>query len=407
MTLPHTLATPHGGPLVQRCLDDDAVRVEALAASQQLTSVTLDATAEADLELLGSGGYSPLTGFMGHSDFETVLTDMRLASGLPWTIPIVLGARQDVAAGLRAGQQLALRRSDGQVCGVLTLEQVYPHDPVSHAEAVFGTSSPDHPGVQRVLQLGDVLLGGPVTVLDPPPPAGNHQYRLTPRQLRAEFARRGWNTVVAFQTRNPIHRAHEYLMKCALESTDGLLLHPIVGQTKADDLSADVRVRSYEVLLQRYFDPGRAMMALFPAAMRYAGPREAVFHAIVRKNHGCTHFIIGRDHAGARAPDGTPYYGPLEAQQLFSRFSAEEIGIHLFCYDNAFYCRQCQAVVTAKTAPPMPDSRFQLSGTAVRDLLRSGQRPPPEITRPEVADVLIEALADEQQAATAARARGL
>ena len=219
---------------------------------------------------------------------------------------------------------------------------------------------------------------------------------MSPPQLRAEFERRGWKTIAAFQTRNPIRRAHEYLMKCALESTDGLLLHPIVGYTKVDDLPAATRVKSYEVLLRNYFNPNRTMMSLFPAAMRYAGPREAVFHAIVRKNYGCTHFTVGRDHAGVRRADGTPYYNPFEAQEIFNNFSKEEIGIHLFFYENAFYCRRCEAIVTEKTAPLNPELQFQLSGTKVRELLRAGIRPPKEITRPEVADVLIESLRDDE-----------
>ncbi len=402
-----TQIQPHGGLLVKRSVEENSSRRHLRERCPGLSSITVDTTAEADLELLGNGGYSPLTGFMGQADFDSVLDHMRLASGLPWPIPVVVGVSAEAAAGLSAGQLVALRNGDGRVLGTMQVEEWFPHDAAAHARAVYGTDSPDHPGVGRVLGLGEMLVSGPVEVLGAEDADDHQQYRLTPRQVRAEFARRGWSTAVAFQTRNPIHRAHEYLMKCALESTDGLLLHPIVGQTKADDLSADIRIRSYEVLLERYFSPHSAMMSLFPAAMRYAGPREAVFHAIVRKNYGCTHFIVGRDHAGARSPDGQPYYDPLAAQEIFSRFAPGELGIELFLYDNAFYCRQCEAIVTEKTAPASTENRFSLSGTAVRALLRSGQRPPPEITRPEVADVLIEALADQKAREEAALGRFL
>jgi sulfate adenylyltransferase len=378
-----------------------------MARASESPSIVLDQTASADLEMLGNGALSPLSGFMGEEDFRSVVEVMRLSNGLPWTIPIVLGTDRVAAEGLTEGKTVALREETGQVIGILDLTEIYPHDVRTHASAVFGTDEEFHPGVVRVLRLGDVLLAGQVTTL---PVRSGQDFRahcLSPPQVRAEFERRGWKTVVAFQTRNPIHRAHEYLMKCALESTDGLLLHPLVGHTKVDDLPAATRIKSYEVLLRKYFNPSRTMMSLFPAAMRYAGPREAVFHAIVRKNYGCTHFIVGRDHAGVMRPDGTPYYGPFEAQGIFDDFSEEEIGIRPFFYDHAFYCKRCEAIVTEKTAPLDPDSRFGLSGTKVRELLRSGLRPPPEITRPEVSDVLIEALRDEQREREVAQGKGI
>jgi ATP sulfurylase len=401
------LVKPHGGQLVQRWATDLASTNDILARSQTLPTVTLDQTAVADLELLGNGALSPLTGFMGQQDYKAVLEGMRLADGLVWTIPIVLGTDSNTARDFSLDQQIALRQPDGKLIALMQLEEIYPHDPAEHARAVFGTDQGHHPGVARVLRLGDLRLGGAVTVLPSAPPGAFDDYWLSPRQVRAEFSRRGWKTVVAFQTRNPIHRAHEYLMKCALESTDGLLLHPIVGHTKADDLPADIRLKSYEILLDRYFNPDCVMMSVLPAAMRYAGPREAVFHAIIRKNYGCTHFIVGRDHAGAQKPDGTSFYGTFEAHEIFNRFAPNEIGIDLFFYDHAFYCRQCEAIVSAKTAPPEPELRFQLSGTKVRELLRAGIRPPPEITRPEVADVLIQALKDKQREAEAARGGGI
>jgi sulfate adenylyltransferase len=388
-------------------MHDQAIRERLLAWAEELPSLALDASAAADLDMIGNGALSPVTGFMGSADFNAVIRDMRLSNGLPWTIPIVLGADRKAVSGLSEGQAIALRQPDGYVLGLLELAEIFSHDAETHARAVFGTDDIRHPGVEHVRALGDVLVAGPVTVIQESTRKKYDPYEFTPRQLRAEFAKRGWKTVVAFQTRNPIHRAHEYLMKCAAESTDGLLLHPLIGQTKGDDLSADVRLKSYQTLLQNYFNPQRTLMAVFPAAMRYAGPREAVFHAIVRKNYGCTHFIVGRDHAGANRPDGTPYYGSMEAQEIFARFTRQEIGIQIFFYDNAFYCRRCDAIVTEKTAPDAPESRFMLSGTRVRELLRSGVRPPPEITRPEVADILMQALRDEEMERKAAKGRDI
>jgi sulfate adenylyltransferase len=391
-----TLGEPHGGRLIERDVQDDLVRADLLARAEGFPSIVLDGTATADMEMLGSGALSPLSGFMGQRDFVSVLENMRRDNGLPWTSPIELGTDRDTAKGLTEGKTVTLRHREGDILGLLDIEQIYPHDVSSHVRKVFGTDERCHPGAQRVYGLGEVLLSGSVTVLRRLVHKEFETYYLPPRQLRRRFEQRGWKTVVAFQTRNPIHRAHEYLMKCALESADGLLLHPLVGQTKSDDLPAAIRIRSYEVLLRNYFNPDRTMMALFPAAMRYAGPREAVFHAIVRKNYGCTHFIVGRDHAGVNRPDGTPYYGSLDAQAIFDNFTEEEIGIRLFLYDAAFYCRRCEAIVSEKTAPAAQETRFSLSGTKVRELLRSGQRPPPEIIRPEVADVLIQALRDER-----------
>lgn len=400
MSMPNT---PHGGRLIEGIVPDEGERIELLAQAEKWPSIVLDPTAQADFEMLSDGGLSPLAGFMGQEDFRSVLKEMRLENGLPWTIPIVLGADRETAAVLPKWGKLALRMTDGQIIGFVDVAEIFPHDAATHARSVFGTADENHPGAKRVHAMGEFLIAGNVTRLRPKAKGDYGSYDYTPRQLREVFRERGWKTVVAFQTRNPIHRAHEYLMKCALESTDGLLLHPLVGHTKEDDLPTDIRIKSYEVLLQNYFNPERTFMALFPAAMRYAGPREAVFHAIVRKNYGCTHFIVGRDHAGVSKPDGSPYYGPYDAQEIFERFSEEEIGIHLFFYDNAFYCRRCEAIVTEKSAPVLPEQRFVLSGTKVRDLLRAGLRPPSEITRPEIADVLINALKERQREQEATR----
>ncbi|MFH2007532.1 MAG: sulfate adenylyltransferase [bacterium] len=400
------LIEPHGGRLVDRVVPPDQ-RTELRETARELPQVALDAVAESDLALLASGACSPLTGFLGRADFAAVQVDLRLASGLPWPLPIVLGCTPSEAEALGGAERVALRRANGSLAGVLELEELYPHDAEAHARAVYGTADPHHPGVAWVQRLGDRLLAGPVSYLPPdsPPPFAENHY--PPRELRAELTRRGWQQVVAFQTRNPIHRAHEYLMKCAAESVDGLLLHPLVGPTRSEDLSAEVRMRSYEVLLANYFNPERSLLAVFPAAMRYAGPREALFHALVRQNYGCTHFIVGRDHAGASDAEGRPYYEPLAAQEIFARFAPGEIRIQPLPYEHAFFCRRCDAVVTGKTAPANPETRYHLSGTKVRELLRAGLRPPPEIMRPEVADVLMASLRDAELEREASLGRGL
>ncbi len=402
-----TTNTPLGGVLVERTVADESLRSDLLTQARESSSIVLDEAALSDMTMLGNGALSPLSGFMGQADFQGVTESMRLAGGLPWTIPIVLGTDRQTAENFKEGQTIALQEPGGHLRGLLKISEIFPHDVKLHAEAVFGTRDETHPGVARVMRLGDMLLGGDVQVLNPPSTVEFSDFQFSPRQLRKEIEARDWKTVVAFQTRNPLHRAHEYLMKCALESTDGLVLHPLVGQTKSDDLSAEVRMKSYQVLLQNYFNPSHTMLAVLPAAMRYAGPREAVFHAILRKNYGCTHFIVGRDHAGVSRPDGTSYYGSFDAHKIFDNFQAGEIGINLLRYDHSFYCRHCAAIVTEKTAPTNNPERFTLSGTYIRELLRSGQRPPPEIMRPEVADILIQALADEQRVSEITLGRGI
>lgn len=381
------LIAPHGGRLVNRLSvvgDEAAARRErALAASR----VHLSEVALSDLELIATGVVSPLEGFMTREVYRAVVETMHLPNGLPWTIPITLPASPEVASRLRIGDDVALADSQGRVVGLLELADIFAYDREEEARKVYGTLDAAHPGVARLLAQESVYLGGPVWMIAPPQPAFP-AIALTPAQTRAEFVARGWRQIVAFQTRNPIHRAHEYLQKCALEVVDGLLLHPLVGETKSDDVPAAVRVASYQAVLERYYPAERVLLAAFPAAMRYAGPREAVFHALCRKNYGCTHFIVGRDHAGVGS-----YYGTYDAQRIFREFDPALIGITPLMFEHAFYCRECGQIVTAKTCPHGAGSWLHLSGTQVRAKLAAGEMLPPEFTRPEVSAILMQAMA--------------
>ena len=350
-----------------------------------LPSIELDSRHLADLELLANGGFSPLTGFMGEADYHSVVENMTLTSGLPWSMPVTLSVPESRAAEFSPGMRAALRDPDGFPLGVIDIEVAYRRDKTRLAERVYGTTDEAHPGVAAVYASGDLVLGGPVKALRLPDHGNFPDHRLTPAQTRAAFAERGWRTVVGFQTRNPIHRAHEYLIKVALEGVDGALIHPLVGDTKDDDIPADVRMACYEVLLDRYFPEDRVQLSVLPAAMRYAGPREAIFHAIMRKNYGCTHFIVGRDHAGVGN-----YYGTYDAQRIFDDIDLDALGIQPLFFEHAFWCLRSGAMATTKTSPATPEERLFLSGTKVREMLANGEDLPVEFTRPEVAAVLME-----------------
>ncbi len=390
-----SLIAPHGGTLVDREARG-AERESLLRASVALPSVTINARAEADLELIATGALSPLEGFLGEADYLSVRDNLRLANGLVWSIPITLSATAEERTKLNVGKDVALRTRDGKLVAVLHLAEIYTYDKQREAEAVYGTSEDKHPGVQVLYSQGEYLLGGKVTVLNHPNGHEFKEYRHTPAQTRALFAEKKWTRIVAFQTRNPVHRAHEYIQKCAMETVDGLLLHPIVGETKADDIPATVRLGAYEAILQNYYPLDRTVLAVLPAAMRYAGPREAIFHATIRKNHGCSHFIVGRDHAGVGN-----YYGTYDAQKIFGKFTPEEIGITPMFFDNTFYCRKCDGMASLKTCPHDQSHHVSLSGTKVREMLTSGEIPPIEFTRPEVAQVLIEGFRETAASAKA------
>jgi sulfate adenylyltransferase len=384
----HYGSVPHGGTLVDLFVGGrEAAQLREEAVT--LYSLELNARELSDVEMLAIGGYSPLSGFMTRADYESVIHSMRLESGLPWTVPITLSLRPEQVDHIHLLQRVALSYA-GLPFAILDVQDVHARDRGLEAELVYRTRDEAHPGVAALTSEGETIIGGPVTVFGDLPPRSFPGYRLAPADTRRVFAERRWKTIVGFQTRNPVHRAHEYLQKVAMEIVDGLLLHPLVGETKSDDVPADIRMRSYEALLASYYPHDRVLLAVNPAAMRYGGPREAIFHALIRKNFGCTHFIVGRDHAGVGN-----YYGPYDAQHIFSEFAPDELGIQPLFFENSFFCRICGNMATEKTCPHPPDHRLTLSGTQVRAMLRAGQLPPPEFSRPEVARILAEAMREQ------------
>ncbi len=375
-------AEPHGGTLVNLLVSAEAAG-EWRARQKSLATLAIDGRTLADIEMLAIGGFSPLKGFMTKADYDGVIDHMHLANGLVWTIPVTLAASRTDAERFKEGQPIGLL--DGtKLIAVLHLEEKFEADRSREALGVYRTEDKAHPGVAALYAKGEILLGGSLEVLEIPAHNDFLSYRLTPAQTRQAMDERGWKRVVGFQTRNPIHRAHEYLTKSALEIVDGLLLHPLVGATKSDDIPANVRMKCYEVLMENYYPKNRVVLAVNPANMNYAGPREAVFHALIRKNFGCTHFIVGRDHAGVGN-----YYGPYDAQKIFDEFKPGEVGITPLFYENSFYCKTCEGMASQKTCPHTDAERVILSGTKVRELLSQKQLPPMEFSRPEVAKILM------------------
>jgi sulfate adenylyltransferase len=365
------------------------VREAVQERAEGMVKVPLGKMALSDLEMIATGAFSPLTGFMTKSDYDRCVQEMRLASGLVWSVPVTLAVGETLAAEVEEGQEVALCEGD-RTLAVMEVAEKFAYDQETkerEAREVYRTTEAAHPGVARVYRQGDVLLGGDVWLVDWPTAAKTDfpKLRHTPAETRRMFARRGWRSVVGFQTRNPIHRAHEYIQKTALEIVDGLFLHPLVGETKKDDIPADVRIASYQTILRDYYPADRVLLGVFPAAMRYAGPREAIFHAIARQNYGCTHFIVGRDHAGVG-----DYYGTYDAQNIFDQFAPGEIDITPFKFEHAFFCKRCGVVVSSKTCPHDREDWVFLSGTQVREMLDRGEMLPEEFTRPEVAKVLLE-----------------
>ena len=378
------LIAPHGGSLVDRTAKESESSFLADKA-KGLPKQQLNIRGLADLEMIAVGAFSPITGFLTQDDYKSVVKDMHLSGGQPWSLPITLSATKDDARSFE-GKQIALTDEEGNALAVMDVQQVYDYDKQEEARLVYRTDEDKHPGVAAVYQQSDMLIGGPITLFNRQKHIEFLQHRRDPKETRAAFEERGWKTIVGFQTRNPVHRAHEYIQKVAMETVDGLLLHPLVGATKDDDIPADVRMACYEALTENYYPANRVLLSVFPAAMRYAGPREAIFHALVRKNYGCSHFIVGRDHAGVGS-----YYGTYDAQKIFSEFQPGELGITPMFFENSFFCRTCGSMGTAKTCPHGDDAHVSLSGTAVRQMLTEGKMPPPEFSRAEVAQILIDA----------------
>jgi sulfate adenylyltransferase len=376
---------PHGGTLVD-CFIPETERATAKAQALTLPSIDLTARNLADVRCLATSIYSPLDGFVNESEYRSILDCMRLTNGLAWTIPVTLQVSEDQAVELQKDSEVGLKAPDGRIVALLQITDIYQPDQGREAELVYGTTDGAHPGVQAMREAGPVYLGGPIRVIDELPAEEFPELVMTPRQTRQAFADQGWQTVVAFQTRNPIHRAHEYLTKTALEMVDGLFINPLVGTTKGDDVPADVRVKCYQAVMEHYYPAERVILGTYPAAMRYAGPREAVLHAISRINYGCTHFIIGRDHAGVGN-----YYGSYDAQAIFDNFSKDELDINVLRFEHAFYCKKSKQMATTKTTVSGPEDRIFLSGTKVREMLSRGEMPPEEFSRPEVAKILSEA----------------
>ncbi len=377
---------PHGGTLINRIASPEK-KAEFLAQADSLPRVQLDQRATSDLVMIAIGGFSPISGFMAQKDYQGVVDEMHMANGAAWSIPVTLSVSKEVAAPLKEGSLIRLDDPDGNFVGVLELTEKYTYDKKHEAKNVYRTEEEKHPGVKVVYEQGEVNLAGPVWLLERSAHPLFPNYQIDPAASRASFREKGWNTVVGFQTRNPIHRAHEYIIKCALEIVDGLFLHPLVGATKSDDIPADVRMRCYEIMMDNYFPQDRVVLAINPSAMRYAGPREAIFHALIRRNYGCTHFIVGRDHAGVG-----DYYGTYDAQHIFDQFKPGELGITPLKFEHAFYCTLTEQMATAKTSPATKEERIHLSGTKVRAMLRKGEIPPAQFSRPKVAAELAKAM---------------
>jgi sulfate adenylyltransferase len=377
------IVPPHGGKLMTR------TGGKARSAEPNV-SITLSAWEQCDFEMISIGAMSPLEGFVGEADYNSICDNMRLSSGVVWPMPITCSVDAAKADKINVGDAVALKDDAGRLLGYLEVSEKYKQDKRKQAVKCFGTEDVAHPGVKMVMDSGDVCLAGKIEAVTPRHDPMFPDHRLSPEKTREEFKSRGWKTVVAFQTRNPIHRAHEYLTKCAQEMCDGLLIHPLMGATKDGDIAPEVRMRCYEVLIEKYYHHDHTMLAVMPAAMRYAGPREAILHAILRQNYGCSHFIVGRDHAGVGN-----YYGTYEAQEIFDTLPDDGLKIVPLKFEHTAWSKKAGGMVSNKTFPEIEGDRVFLSGTKVRDMLKQGERPPEEFTRPEVADILIEAMRNE------------
>lgn len=381
----YTEIPPHGGALVNRAAGEEE-KAELTRKAVSLKKLSLNEREISDLEMIATGAFSPLEGFALQDDYLSILENMHLKNGLAWSIPITLSLDRDEASGMREGQEIALYDKSNVLTGTLALEQIYPYDKKKEASQVYRTQDSSHPGVAYLYSQGELLAGGKIKLINSPDHSSFKKFWFDPTATRRIFREKGWRRVVGFQTRNPIHRAHEFIIKTAMEIADGLLLNPLVGETKEGDVPAEIRMACYQKLIDNYFPKDRVFLAVYGAAMRYGGPREAILHALVRKNFGCTHFIVGRDHAGVGN-----FYGPFDAQQIFDEFEPHELEITPLFFDNSFYCVKCQGMATVKVCPHLEKDHLSFSGTKVREMLKAGEIPPPEFTRPEIAEILISA----------------
>ena len=380
----HNQIAPHGGELVNCTLTGEK-RDFWIKKSKELPSVIIDNSILSDIDMIACGAMSPIEGFMCRDDYNHVIEHMRLTSGLPWSLPIVLGVSPDQADEFDVDAQIALKDEKENLIAILHLQEKYIVNKEREAAFVYKTKNTDHPGVDYLInKRGDVLLGGDIDVINTPQRSKFNEYRLTPLETRHEFEQRGWSKIVAFQTKRPIHRTHEYIQKCALEICDGLLIHPLVCETEENNVPADVRMKSYNALIENYYPENRVVLSVFPSAVKYAGPREAVFHAIVHKNYGCTHFIIGRDHAGVRG-----YYGAYDAQEIFKEFGSHEMEITPLFFENMVYCKKCGNIVSQKTCLHSIDEHISYTDTQIFEMLNKSEPLTEEFTRPEVAKILI------------------
>ncbi|MFZ5515124.1 MAG: sulfate adenylyltransferase [Candidatus Zhuqueibacterota bacterium] len=380
------LVPPHGGELKPLLLKGEKRAVE-LKKAKGLRQVRMSSRETSDLIMLGMGAFSPLEGFMHRDDYIKVVETMHMANGLLWPIPITLAVDKSNADSIALGEEIALIDDDSdELMATMKVEEKYGYDKKHEAKHVFRTDDGAHPGVAKIFDQPDIYLAGPVkTLSESEYPAKYGAYYATPEETRAIFAQMGWSTVAAFQTRNPIHRSHEYVTKIALEVSDGVFIHPLVGKLKSDDIPADVRMKCYEVLLDNYYPKDRVVCKVYPMEMRYGGPREAVLHAIFRQNFGCSHLIIGRDHAGVGS-----YYGPFDAQKIFEEINEGELALKPLNIDWTFWCYKCEGMASMKTCPHGKEDRLLISGTKLRDMLSSGQQPAKEFSRPEVIEILID-----------------
>jgi len=379
------LVPPHGGRLRPLLVVGEELK-EHTGEAKILPKVWLNSKEESDLIMLAMGAFSPLQGFMRKEDYQRVVEEMRLADGLLWPIPITLSASSEEANRLKEGERIALvSRNSNEIMASILIEEKYAYDKRVETLQVFGTDDEQHPGVKKIYEQGEVYLGGPVKVFSEAGYPERFPEYARPAETRAIFTDRGWTTIAAFQTRNPLHRSHEYLTKIAMEVCDGLFIHPIVGKLKAGDIPAEVRMECYRVLIDNYYPRDRVVLKVYPMEMRYAGPREAILHAIIRQNFGCSHLIVGRDHAGVGS-----YYGPFDAQKIFDKLSPEDLYIQPLKLDSTFWCKKCGSMASSKTCPHTDKDHLIISGTGLREMLAKGERPPEQFSRKEVIDILVQ-----------------